>query len=190
MYSSSTVRLVGSGFLLPARVPCVWRRSAAMTLVEVMVALGLFAFVMLGFIGSFVLSRRVTEGSVMHAAVTSLVYGLVEQMKGLDYKDLLPSTAVDENAPAGWSPPYIRVRINRTRSSGSRPSTLLAPKTRSRIRRRRRPPPTLLSPPATSARSTTSSGPCRFRPCPARYRSHSPSISGCGWMRFPTGPAT
>ncbi len=77
-----------------------------------MVALGLLATVMLGFIGSFVMSRKVTEGSVMHAAVTSLVYGLVEQMKGLDYKDLLPSMAVDENAPAGWAPPYIRVRIN------------------------------------------------------------------------------
>ncbi len=87
-----------------------------MTLVEVMVALGIFAAAMLGFLGSFVQSRRVTEGSVMQAAVTSLVYGLVEQMKGLDYKDLLPSTTVDDNAPAGWPPPYIRVRVNQDRT--------------------------------------------------------------------------
>lgn len=85
---------------------------AGFTLVEIMVALTLLTTIMLGLLSAFVHSRRVTEDSVMHAAATSLVYGLVEQMKGLDYTTLLPSTAVDSEAPAGSTPPYIRVRIN------------------------------------------------------------------------------
>lgn len=86
--------------------------NTGLTLVEVMVASTLLATVMLGFLGTFVQSRRVTEGAVMHAAATSLVYGIIEQIKGLDYTSLVPSVAVDPLAPAGDTPPYIRVRIN------------------------------------------------------------------------------
>lgn len=79
-----------------------------------MVALTLMATVMLGFIGTFLQSRRVTESSVLHAAASSLMYGIVEQIKGLSYVDLLPSTAVDDNAPTDVRdlPPYMRIRIN------------------------------------------------------------------------------
>ena len=89
-------------------------RRAGMTLVEVMVAMSLIVAVMLGFIGSFIHSRRVTESSVLNAACTSLVYGLIEQMKGLDYTTLLPSAEVDTAAPDDIedSPPYVRLRIN------------------------------------------------------------------------------
>lgn len=84
------------------------------TLVEVMVALLLLATTLIAFLGSFIQSRRVTEGSVMHAAATSLVYGLIEQMKGVDYTTLLPSAAVDPDAPSSstWPPPYVRLRVN------------------------------------------------------------------------------
>ncbi len=84
------------------------------SLVEVMVALLLLGGTLIAFLGSFIQSRRVTEGSVMHAAATSLVYGLIEQMKGLDYTSLLPSAAVDPDAPssAAWPPPYVRLRVN------------------------------------------------------------------------------
>lgn len=90
------------------------RRTKALTLVEVMVALTLMATVMLGFIGTFLQSRRVTESSVLHAAASSLMYGIIEQIKGLSYTDLLPSTAVDDNAPTDVKdlPPYMRIRIN------------------------------------------------------------------------------
>ncbi|MBL9215264.1 MAG: prepilin-type N-terminal cleavage/methylation domain-containing protein [Opitutaceae bacterium] len=88
------------------------RSSRAVTLVEVMVALTLMATVMLGFISAFMQSRRVTESNVLHAAATSLVYGIIEQMKGLDYTTLLPSGEVDDAAPASLTPPYVRVRIN------------------------------------------------------------------------------
>jgi len=71
-----------------------------MTLVEVMIAMIILATGLLGFLGSFIQSRRVTESSVLHAAASSLVYGLLEQIKGLDY----PSV------PSG-SPPLIRVRV-------------------------------------------------------------------------------
>jgi Tfp pilus assembly protein PilV len=82
------------------------------TLVEIMVSLTLLTTIMLGFLSTFVQSRRVTETSVMHAAATSLVYGLIEQMKGLDYTTLIPSTVADPEAPTGSVPPYIRVRID------------------------------------------------------------------------------
>jgi hypothetical protein len=82
------------------------------TLLEVMVAGILLAMGLMAFLGSFIQSRRVTEASVMHAAATSLVYGLVEQMKGLDYTTLVPSTVVDPDAPSSSTPPYIRLRVN------------------------------------------------------------------------------
>lgn len=75
-------------------------------------ALGLLVTLMLGFIASFLHSRRVTEASVLHAAASSLVYGFVEQLKGVDYTELLPSATVDANAPTGLTPPYVRVRVN------------------------------------------------------------------------------
>ncbi len=77
-----------------------------------MVAMFIMTLMLLAFLGSFVQSRRVTESSVMHAAATSLVYGVIEQIKGFDYTTLVPSTAVDANAPVTVNPPYIRVRIN------------------------------------------------------------------------------
>jgi hypothetical protein len=83
-----------------------------MTLVEVMVAMSLLVALMSGFIASFLHSRRVTEGSVLHAAASSLVYGIVEQLKGVDYTELLPSASVDANAPTSITPPYVRVRLN------------------------------------------------------------------------------
>jgi len=102
--------------------PCapIGQRSAhsrAVTLVEVMVALTLMATVMLGFISAFIQSRRVTESSVLHAAATSMIYGLIEQIKELDYATLVPSDEVDPYAPTGTGapvPPYVRVRINQS----------------------------------------------------------------------------
>ena len=86
--------------------------SRGLTLVEVMVAMTILVVLMLGLISSVLHSRRVTEASVLHAAASSLVYGIVEQLKGVDYTELLPSSTVDPNAPTSISPPYVRVRIN------------------------------------------------------------------------------
>jgi type II secretory pathway pseudopilin PulG len=90
------------------------RPLCGVTLVELMVSMTLLVVVMLGFLSTFLQSRRLTEGSVLHAAATSLFYGIVEQMKGLSYTELLPSTAVDDDAPVDVKdkPPYIRIRIN------------------------------------------------------------------------------
>lgn len=83
-----------------------------MTLVEVMVGLLLLATFMLGFLGAFVQSRKVTESSVMHAAATAIVYGIVEQIKQLDYTDALPSLVSDPGDSSNTAPPLVRVRIN------------------------------------------------------------------------------
>ena len=85
-----------------------------LTLVEVMVSLTLMATVMLSFIGTFVQSRRVTESSVLHAAATAMIYGIVEQIKQLDYSTLLPNYETDAYAPVTQTPPYVRVRINQS----------------------------------------------------------------------------
>lgn len=88
--------------------------SRAVTLVEIMVALTLMATVMLAFMSTFIQSRRITESSVLHAAATSLVYGIVEQIKQLDYMTQLPNNETDPFAPVSVSPPYLRVRINQS----------------------------------------------------------------------------
>lgn len=98
-----------------SRRPAALRHpNRGVTLVELMVSMTLLVVVMLGFLSTFLQSRRLTEGSVLHAAATSLFYGIVEQMKGLSYTELLPSTAVDDDAPTDVKdkPPYIRIRIN------------------------------------------------------------------------------
>lgn len=89
-------------------------RPTGLTLVEVMVSLTLMATIMVGFIGTFVQSRRITESNVLHAAATSMIYGIIEQIKQLDYTNLLPNYEVDPFAPTATTPPYLRVRINQS----------------------------------------------------------------------------
>lgn len=74
----------------------------------------LMATVMIGFLGANIQSRRITESSVLHAAATSMMYGIVEQIKQLDYATLLPNYETDPFAPVAKTPPYIRVRINQS----------------------------------------------------------------------------
>lgn len=95
------------------------RSTRAMTLVETMFAMTLMATTLLGFLGAFIQSRRITESSVLHAAATSLVYGVIEQIKTFDYTTLVPSTTTDPDQAtydafpgSGKSAPYIRVRLN------------------------------------------------------------------------------
>lgn len=75
-------------------------------------ALTMLALFMLGFLTAFVQSRRVTETSVMHAAATSLIYGIIEQIKQLDYVNSLPSAVADPGDPSNTTPPLIRIRLN------------------------------------------------------------------------------
>ena len=105
-----------------------WRTRRATTLIEVMISMWLLATVMLGFLGAFLQSRRFTESSVLNAACTSLIYGLIEQMKGLSYgskqvidghvySDSLPNSTIDENDPnltGSETEPFntIRLRVN------------------------------------------------------------------------------
>ena len=94
------------------------RQCRALSLVEVMCSLFILGLVMLGLIGNFVQSRRVTEGAVLHAAATALVYGMIEQIKDLDYATMLPNYEADPSVPKDAnnlptvSPPYIRLRLN------------------------------------------------------------------------------
>lgn len=96
-----------------------FRQLKGLTLVEVMVSLTILATVMLAYIGTFLQSRRSTEAAVLHAAATSMVYGVIEQIKQIDY-DNLPNNEIDPKEQAQdpsnlINPPYIRVRINQNR---------------------------------------------------------------------------
>ncbi len=92
-----------------------WNRRAVrggLSLVEVMVSLAMLAAFMIGFLMAFVQSRRLTETSIMHAAATSIVYGLIEQIKQLDYTSSLPSQVADPGDAANTAPPLMRVRLS------------------------------------------------------------------------------
>lgn len=72
----------------------------------------MLSMVMAGVLSALVQSRRLTENSVMHAAASSLVYGMIEQIKMAGYTSQLPSTVTDPLAPGTVTPPYVKVRIN------------------------------------------------------------------------------
>jgi hypothetical protein len=85
-----------------------------------MVAMLLLAIALVMFLGSFLQSRRVTEASVLHAAASSLVYGLLEQMKGLDYDSLPNRDPADATAP--W---LITLRVSQAASDRSVPLSVV-----------------------------------------------------------------
>ena len=87
-------------------------RTRAVTLVETMVALVIFSTCMLGFLATFLQSRKTTEAGVLHAAATNIVYGIIEQIKDLDYATMLPCGVVDPGDPNSTPAPNVRVQIN------------------------------------------------------------------------------
>lgn len=104
----------------PPKPRPVYIGNKGLTILEVMVAMFLMATFMLGFLDTFLQSRRTTEETVMQSAATAMVYGLIEQMKGLNYSSGLPITATDSEQalydafPGSTSKtvPYIRMRLN------------------------------------------------------------------------------
>ena len=54
-----------------------FRETRALSLVEVMCSIFILGLVMLGLIGNFIQSRRVTESAVLHAAATADAAGQV-----------------------------------------------------------------------------------------------------------------
>lgn len=87
------------------------RRSSsarALSLVEVVFAMGILTMVCLGVLQAMLQSRRMTEGSVRQASVASLVQGYMEQIKSVKYaadsSNSLPSssTALPGTTAADW----------------------------------------------------------------------------------------
>lgn len=114
----------------PAAIPAKSIRSPVarsrhhergVTLVEVMTAMIVLSMVMLGLLSTLLQSRRTTEGAILHAASTSLIYGIVEQLKQLNYDDI-PSQEEDDKevdasgalvvASSRTDPPLFRIQIN------------------------------------------------------------------------------
>lgn len=105
---------------LPAPRDAIPASQRGLTLVEVMAAMLIMTLFMVGMFELFLTSRRVTENDVMHAAVTSVTYGIIEQIKEFTYASQVPYTTTDPDqatydaypgSPAK-TPPYIRIRLN------------------------------------------------------------------------------
>jgi type II secretory pathway pseudopilin PulG len=79
---------IADGFSsLRGSVGSAWFRQGkvrAMTLVEVMFAVGVFTIAIGGVMATFMQSRRLTEGSVYQNAALTIVQGYIEQMKNMD----------------------------------------------------------------------------------------------------------
>jgi len=65
------------------------KRLRAMTLIEVIVALGILALCMGGIMAALLQSRRLTEGSVAQGSAITLVQGYIEQMKNMELLQLI-----------------------------------------------------------------------------------------------------
>jgi hypothetical protein len=128
-YSNSWPAAAATALRHKLRFPAFRSGSASeksrrgVTIVEAMVSLLIMGMFMAGFLASFIQSRRVTEASVLHAAATSVMYGIIEQIKGFDYDTALPYTGdgdatndpdTDPNDPLATLPPFVRVRINQS----------------------------------------------------------------------------
>ena len=79
--------------MIPNRTRLRIKSVVAFTLVEAMLALVITASVLLGFISVFFTSRQTTEANILDSAATGFVYGLIEQLKMLDYRIDLPDTS-------------------------------------------------------------------------------------------------
>jgi type II secretory pathway pseudopilin PulG len=73
------------------------RRIRAMTLVEVMFAVGVLTIAMGGLLATFMQSRRLTEGSVYQNAALTIVQGYIEQIKNMDLGQMVGSTDASGN---------------------------------------------------------------------------------------------
>jgi hypothetical protein len=63
-------------------------RLRALTLVEVLIASGVLALVVVGVLGALVQSRRLTEGSIYQNAAITVVQGYLEQIKEADFANV------------------------------------------------------------------------------------------------------
>jgi type II secretory pathway pseudopilin PulG len=69
-------------------------RSSAMTLAEVVVALGVMAVVMAGILATFMQTRRLAAASVAQNCAVTIVQGYVEQLKGLKLHDFVNANSL------------------------------------------------------------------------------------------------
>ncbi|MEN9634615.1 MAG: hypothetical protein RL077_3019 [Verrucomicrobiota bacterium] len=92
----------------PRPIGSVWGQHRAMTIVEVMIAIGILSIVLLGVLQGMLQSRRMTEGSIRQSTTASLVQGYMEQIKSLKYAAVLnalpssPATTPTGGTVAAW----------------------------------------------------------------------------------------
>ena len=71
------------------------RNTRAMTLFELIFAVAIVTIAVGGILATFMQSRRLTEGSVYQNAALTIVQGYIEQIKNMDFGQMLGSTATD-----------------------------------------------------------------------------------------------
>jgi len=82
------------------------RTQRGMTLVEVVIALGIFALALGGVLAALLQSRRLTEGSIAQNTALIIVQGYLEQMKKMEIKDLLGSAYASSPTDTNGKPSF------------------------------------------------------------------------------------
>ncbi len=106
---------------LPGR--CAVSSARAMTLVEVMFAVGILTLALGGLLATFMQSRRLTEGSVYQNAALTIVQGYIEQIKNMDIGQMVGGYDAAGNPLLNTSSFSIPVYYDRNTPDSLRTST-------------------------------------------------------------------
>jgi len=92
-----------------------------MTLAEIIIAMALVGMMFIGIFSMALTSRRLTEAAVYQNAATTVMQGYIEQMKNMDYAELLLSPAAGTSPPGryGTNAAYIIPTRKNESSTGS-----------------------------------------------------------------------
>ncbi len=79
------------------------RRTAAFSLFEVLIAMGLMTVIMTAVLASFVQTRRLAAASVSQNCAVTIVQGYIEQLKNIPLQNFINADATDPRT----TPPSI-----------------------------------------------------------------------------------
>jgi len=102
----------------PAACSAPRSRNAAFTLVEVAIGITLITALAVAVLGATLQARRTSEEAIIQNAATSIVYGLVEQMKTLNLSNEVTFNQLPSPADADCGQPHVKVRVDNSTTNG------------------------------------------------------------------------
>jgi hypothetical protein len=103
------------------------RQTRALTLVEVMFAVGVLTIALGGILATFMQSRRLTEGSVFQNAALTIVQGYMEQIKNMDLAQMVGGADGNGNPVLNTGTYSIPVYYDRNTPDALQTSTGMPP---------------------------------------------------------------